>query len=85
MVRRSARLRHEAPDEDGEENERIDKESGQETVENLAKRTYELIKEKLVNNRENSNSDVTVEKEDGQEKAADFISISSRVKDHVSK
>jgi hypothetical protein len=83
MVRRSARLRHEAPDEDGEENERIDKESGQETVENLAKRTYELIKEKLVNNRENS--DVTVEKEDGQEKAADFISISSRVKDHVSK
>ena len=83
MVRRSARLRHEAPDEDGEENEGIYQKNGQETVENLAKRTYELIKEKLVNNRENS--DVTVEKEDGQEKAADFISISSRVKDHVSK
>jgi hypothetical protein len=85
MVRRSARLRHEAPDEDGEENEGIYQKNGQETVENLAKRTYELIKEKLVNNRENSNSDVTVEKEGGQEKAVDFISISSRVKDHVSK
>ena len=84
MVRRSARLRNKAPGENDEENERVSKENERETIENLAKRTYELIKEKVGKNRENLNSVVASEKDNEQEKAAEFISVSSRVKDHVS-
>ena len=81
MVRRSARLRNKAPGENDEENERVSKENERETIENLAKRTYELIKEKVAKNRD---SVVASEKDNEQEKAAEFISVSSRVKDHVS-
>jgi hypothetical protein len=85
MVRRSARLRNKGCDENGSENEGFDPENGQETLENLVKRTYELIKEKVENNRASSRSDVAIEKEDGQQKVEEFISMSSRVKDNVSK
>ncbi len=84
MVRRSARLRNKAPDEDSNENEAIAQKNEQETLESLVKRTYEFIKEKVENNRETSRSVVAIEMEDGPEKAEEYISISSRVKDNVS-
>ena len=83
MVRRSARLRNKDPPENSGETEGLGGNNGQETLENLAKTTYQLIKEKVAKNRENCRSDVVVEREDGTGKPEEFISISSRMKDNV--
>ena len=84
MVRRSARLRNKAPEEDSGETNSLEERSQDKTLENLVKSTYELIKERIKNSRESFERNVE-NGEDGREKAEEFISLSSRVKDNVSK
>ena len=87
MVRRSARLRNKNPDDNaGEKCEDFSVKTSQETLEMLVKRTYSFIKERMENSERSSSSrcDVGIETKDTQNKAEEFISISSRVKDNVS-